>query len=280
MTNCFIDLLTCRLFVNISQTCFCFPTDDPLRWDHPGRFSAGGDGCHPGISAAWCRQVIHLFSSSPPPKWDRWKLTSVCVALGCRFQVDFTCGSSVKPRADVAFHFNPRFRRSSCIVCNTLQKERWGREEILYQMPFTAGATFELIILVLRNQFKVRQVVIGCWDRTYNVIMSLQPVTLLLRWQWMELMYWSTTTGWRCRASTLCASLEKSACLSLASCQVLWVLERCLYLLACLCSSSCSSDVLLTLFVEFSCCQPDQSGVGDKGKEWLNYWLIGAHLNC
>lgn len=74
----------------------------------------------------------------------------------CRFQVDLTCGSSVKPRADVAFHFNPRFQRSPCIVCNTLQRERWGREEILNQTPFTAGAAFELIILVLKDKFKVR----------------------------------------------------------------------------------------------------------------------------
>ncbi|XP_020515444.2 galectin-8 isoform X1 [Labrus bergylta] len=72
-----------------------------------------------------------------------------------RFQVDFTCGSSVKPRADVAFHFNPRFRKSPCIVCNSLQKERWGREEILYQMPFAAGAAFELVIFILKDKFKV-----------------------------------------------------------------------------------------------------------------------------
>lgn len=71
-----------------------------------------------------------------------------------RFQVDLTCGSSVKPRADVAFHFNPRVRKA-CIVCNTLEKERWGREEILYQMPFRAGASFELVVLVLRDQYKV-----------------------------------------------------------------------------------------------------------------------------
>ncbi|KAF6735778.1 Galectin-8 [Oryzias melastigma] len=71
-----------------------------------------------------------------------------------RFQVDFTCGSSVKPRADVAFHFNPRLKKT-CIVCNTLQKERWGREEILYKMPFRHGADFEVIILILKDTFKV-----------------------------------------------------------------------------------------------------------------------------
>ncbi|MEQ2198899.1 hypothetical protein XENOCAPTIV_020499, partial [Xenoophorus captivus] len=68
--------------------------------------------------------------------------------------VDLTCGSSVKPRADVAFHFNPRIKKS-CIVCNTLEKERWGREEILYQMPLKVGPGFELIILVLKDKYKV-----------------------------------------------------------------------------------------------------------------------------
>ncbi|KAK2889768.1 galectin-8 isoform X2 [Channa argus] len=72
-----------------------------------------------------------------------------------RFQVDLTRGSSVKPRADVALHFNPRFSRSPCIVCNTLKEERWGREEILYQMPFSVGAAFELILLVQKDKFKV-----------------------------------------------------------------------------------------------------------------------------
>ncbi|KAM4633489.1 galectin-8 [Polymixia lowei] len=72
-----------------------------------------------------------------------------------RFQIDFTCGSSVKPRADIAFHLNPRFKRSPCIVCNTLQKEHWGKEEILHKMPFAHGATFEIIVLVQKDVFKV-----------------------------------------------------------------------------------------------------------------------------
>ncbi|KAM9354637.1 galectin-8-like [Pholidichthys leucotaenia] len=71
-----------------------------------------------------------------------------------RFQVDFTCGSSVKPRADVAFHFNPRFSKS-CIVCNALEKERWGREEIHRSVPFRMGGDFEVLILVLKDQYKV-----------------------------------------------------------------------------------------------------------------------------
>ncbi|KFQ11886.1 Galectin-8, partial [Haliaeetus albicilla] len=72
-----------------------------------------------------------------------------------RFQVDLQCGSSTKPRADVAFHFNPRFKRSSCIVCNTLEREKWGWEEITYEMPFQKGKSFEIVIMILKDKFQV-----------------------------------------------------------------------------------------------------------------------------
>ncbi|XP_077094814.1 galectin-8 isoform X3 [Siphateles boraxobius] len=72
-----------------------------------------------------------------------------------RFQFDLTCGCSTKPQADVAFHFNPRFSSSPQIVCNSLQHENWGKEENMDLMPFKQGATFETIILVLCDVFKV-----------------------------------------------------------------------------------------------------------------------------
>ncbi|PNJ43446.1 LGALS8 isoform 12 [Pongo abelii] len=72
-----------------------------------------------------------------------------------RFQVDLQNGSSVKPRADVAFHFNPRFKRAGCIVCNTLINEKWGREEITYDMPFKREKSFEIMIMVLKDKFQV-----------------------------------------------------------------------------------------------------------------------------
>lgn len=73
----------------------------------------------------------------------------------CRFQVDLQRGSSVKPRADVAFHFNPRFKRGNCIVCNTLKSEKWGWEEITYDMPFKKEKSFEIVIMVLKDKFQV-----------------------------------------------------------------------------------------------------------------------------
>ncbi|NXL89939.1 LEG8 protein, partial [Alectura lathami] len=72
-----------------------------------------------------------------------------------RFQVDLQCGSSIKPRADVAFHFNPRFKRSGCVVCNTLKGEKWGWEEITYEMPFQKGKSFEIVIMILKDKFQV-----------------------------------------------------------------------------------------------------------------------------
>ncbi|KAF2986081.1 hypothetical protein EK904_013716, partial [Melospiza melodia maxima] len=72
-----------------------------------------------------------------------------------RFQVDLQCGNSIKPRADVAFHFNPRFKRSGCIVCNTLEREKWGWEEITYEMPFGKGKSFEIVIMILKDKFQV-----------------------------------------------------------------------------------------------------------------------------
>ncbi|XP_056423406.1 galectin-8 isoform X2 [Hyla sarda] len=72
-----------------------------------------------------------------------------------RFQIDFQCGSSQKPRSDVAFHFNPRFKGSGVIICNTLQNETWGWEEKTYEFPFKKGKPFEIIFLVLPNKFQV-----------------------------------------------------------------------------------------------------------------------------
>lgn len=72
-----------------------------------------------------------------------------------RFQVDFQLGCSTQPRADVAFHFNPRFRRSECVICNTLEKGKWGNELKVYEMPFKKGEPFEIIFFVMVDKFKV-----------------------------------------------------------------------------------------------------------------------------
>ncbi|XP_030052379.1 galectin-8 [Microcaecilia unicolor] len=72
-----------------------------------------------------------------------------------RFQMDFQCGNSNTPRADVAFHFNPRFKGSGQIVCNTLQAEQWGCEEITYKMPFEKGKQFKITFLILSDKFQV-----------------------------------------------------------------------------------------------------------------------------
>ncbi|XP_010877472.2 galectin-8 [Esox lucius] len=72
-----------------------------------------------------------------------------------RFQMDLSCGTSTKPRADIALHFNPRFKGSPCVVCNSLVQESWGWEQTLQLQPYRQGAAFETIILVHDDVFKV-----------------------------------------------------------------------------------------------------------------------------
>ncbi|XP_055969565.1 galectin-8 isoform X2 [Sorex fumeus] len=94
-----------------------------------------------------------------------------------RFQVDLQCGSSVKPRADVAFHFNPRFKRTNCIVCNTLKNEKWGWEEITHDMPFSKEKSFEIVIMVLKDKFQVA--VNGKHTLLYNHRISSENIDTL-----------------------------------------------------------------------------------------------------
>ncbi|XP_061751459.1 galectin-8-like isoform X1 [Nerophis ophidion] len=72
-----------------------------------------------------------------------------------RFQIDLSCGGSTKPRSDVALHYSPCFKGSPCVRCNSLLQERWGQEETMPRLPYKCGASFETIILVHKDAFKV-----------------------------------------------------------------------------------------------------------------------------
>uniref|UniRef100_A0A8C0J1I8 Galectin n=1 Tax=Chelonoidis abingdonii TaxID=106734 RepID=A0A8C0J1I8_CHEAB len=66
----------------------------------------------------------------------------------CVFKIDLQCGSCPSPHADIALHFNPRFEEGGCVVCNTFERQNWGREERKYEMPFFKGHPFEIRVLV------------------------------------------------------------------------------------------------------------------------------------
>ncbi|XP_018420488.1 PREDICTED: galectin-12-like [Nanorana parkeri] len=78
---------------------------------------------------------------------------------GCsasRFQIDFQCGCSTRPRSDVAFHFNPRFSSSDVhIICNTLRKDHWLDELKFSGAPLRKGESFVLLFLFLTDEVKV-----------------------------------------------------------------------------------------------------------------------------
>lgn len=71
------------------------------------------------------------------------------------FQIDLLCGCSTKPCSDVALRFRPQFSGSPCVSCNSMQKESWGKEETVYQLPYKHGAPFEMLVFVHKNAFKV-----------------------------------------------------------------------------------------------------------------------------
>ncbi|KAM6154992.1 galectin-4 [Erethizon dorsatum] len=70
-----------------------------------------------------------------------------------RFFVNFVVGSS--PGSDIAFHFNPRFDGWDKVVFNTQQGGQWGQEERKRSMPFSRGAAFELVFMILPEHYKV-----------------------------------------------------------------------------------------------------------------------------
>ncbi|XP_015222943.2 galectin-9-like isoform X2 [Lepisosteus oculatus] len=73
-----------------------------------------------------------------------------------RFHVNLQCGSRKNPRADIAFHFNPRYEGfQDYVVCNTLQNQSWGAEERKYEMPLARGTPFTLMIMVNRDTYMV-----------------------------------------------------------------------------------------------------------------------------
>ncbi|XP_041053761.1 galectin-9C-like isoform X2 [Carcharodon carcharias] len=71
-----------------------------------------------------------------------------------RFHVNLQCGSMTQ-NCDVAFHFNPRYEGSGYVVCNTFENQDWASEERKFEMPIQKGETFQLLILVQADCYKV-----------------------------------------------------------------------------------------------------------------------------
>ncbi|KAM4017274.1 galectin-12 isoform 2-T2 [Anomaloglossus baeobatrachus] len=73
-----------------------------------------------------------------------------------RFQIDFQCGCSTRPRSDIAIHFNPRFSSSDAhVICNTLCRDKWLDEQKFSGFPLRRGNSFVLLFLFLADKVKV-----------------------------------------------------------------------------------------------------------------------------
>ncbi|XP_066444809.1 galectin-9-like [Eleutherodactylus coqui] len=69
-----------------------------------------------------------------------------------RFDLNFKCGPAEND--DIAFHFNPHFDEG-LVVCNTMERNKWGKEEHKHELPFRKGHPFELWILITYHDYKV-----------------------------------------------------------------------------------------------------------------------------
>ncbi|XP_048857549.1 galectin-9-like [Brienomyrus brachyistius] len=71
-----------------------------------------------------------------------------------RFHVNLQCGD--RAGADVALHINVRFdNRPSYMVLNTCKNSAWGAEVRKYEAPFHRGSTFNLVIMVNPEKYKL-----------------------------------------------------------------------------------------------------------------------------
>ncbi|GCB67145.1 hypothetical protein scyTo_0015091 [Scyliorhinus torazame] len=71
-----------------------------------------------------------------------------------RFHVNLHCGQMAH-HCDVAFHFNPRYESANYVVCNSFENRSWCSEERKHEMPIQRGETFQLLILVQSDCYKV-----------------------------------------------------------------------------------------------------------------------------
>ncbi|XP_054928719.1 uncharacterized protein [Dermacentor andersoni] len=72
------------------------------------------------------------------------------------FAINLQCGPNVHPRDDIALHLSPVFSPPPRIVRNSIQAQQWGPEESHGDpFPLVAGQSFELLVLVEHDQYKI-----------------------------------------------------------------------------------------------------------------------------
>ncbi|XP_001657305.2 galectin-9 isoform X2 [Aedes aegypti] len=73
---------------------------------------------------------------------------------GERCQINIQTGAALNPRDDVTLHISIR-PNEAAIVRNTLQNQVWGAEERYGGCPISYGQSFDVLVLVEVNQYKI-----------------------------------------------------------------------------------------------------------------------------
>ncbi|XP_065093887.1 galectin-9-like [Ochlerotatus camptorhynchus] len=73
---------------------------------------------------------------------------------GERCQINIQTGAALNPRDDVTLHISIR-PNEAVIVRNTLQNQVWGAEERYGGCPINYGQSFDVLVLVEVNQYKI-----------------------------------------------------------------------------------------------------------------------------
>ncbi|XP_078278659.1 galectin-4-like isoform X2 [Rhinoraja longicauda] len=71
-----------------------------------------------------------------------------------RFHVNLQCGT-MAGHCNVAFHFNLRFECPGYVVCNSFENQHWCSEERKCETPVQKGETFQLLLLIQNEAYKV-----------------------------------------------------------------------------------------------------------------------------
>jgi len=101
--------------------------------------------------------------------------------LLCRFAIQLKTAAG--PQADLAFRFSSRWLKPQWpeVLGNTRVNNQWGKHVTFMEgsSPFIMGQNFQVMIMIEKDAFKVRNNLNACWlDRVCFLGLTADDVTI------------------------------------------------------------------------------------------------------